>query len=303
MFARAPPLPHSHPAAGTSPTLLGAPFGGSTVYAVHASQVLATPFSTLVNLLGVQPRLECVTINPMGTDLAYGTRVVVTTAGVRKQLMRLNLFTGAVTTFVTGTGYLAVNPSCTCLRLPAPALCPVMVRMVPMTLMRAPNCYPHVAGSRLGPRLCTTSLVVPASTKYPCTAMWVNVSQPHSPVRHYCRGPAALLFDCTGTLYALTANNGRGESYASPRSLVRISLTTGAATPICAFTTTEQVLVRAGSVPHSLCCITPDLHSIANRRDAHLGFMTRMVSERVDVCVRAGRTCVSHGLVGSRLEP
>ena len=101
-----PPLPHSHPAAGTSPTLLGAPFGGSTVYAVHASQVLATPFSTLVNLLGVQPRLECVTINPMGTDLAYGTRVVVTTAGVRKQLMRLNLFTGAVTTFVTGTGYL-----------------------------------------------------------------------------------------------------------------------------------------------------------------------------------------------------
>ena len=101
-------------AAGTLPTLLGAPNGGSTVYAVHASQVFATPFSTLVNSGGVQLRLECVAINPVGTDLAYGTRAVVTPTGVRKQLMRLNLFTGAVATFITGTGYLTVNPSCMC---------------------------------------------------------------------------------------------------------------------------------------------------------------------------------------------
>jgi hypothetical protein len=59
-------------------------------------------------------------------------------------------------------------------------------------------------------------------------------------VRLVC-SPALHLNCASNVLYGLTGGNGATESYRSPRSLVRINKSSGAATVVCSLSSTEQV--------------------------------------------------------------
>ena len=75
-----------------------------------------------------------------------------------------------------------------------------------------------------------------------------------------CPVSSALTFDCANNLLALTGNNLAGETYTNSKSLVRISLTTGAQTVVCPFATTDRVVVRVAG-----CSLAQGLFFIALR--------------------------------------
>ncbi len=58
-------------------------------------------------------------------------------------------------------------------------------------------------------------------------------------------GCAALSFDCTGSLYAVTGANAAGEIFQLANSLVRLDSGTSAATGVCTFTSTDLIAVGA----------------------------------------------------------
>jgi hypothetical protein len=64
--------------------LLGTSTSSSTLLAVHPTQAYATPFTEVAG-----GRVECLAIDPLRSDLAYGTRLVQTTSGPRKALVKV----------------------------------------------------------------------------------------------------------------------------------------------------------------------------------------------------------------------
>jgi hypothetical protein len=111
-------LPHPPPLplhADNGPTLHATHPLGSSVLSLHTQQAFATATAEAwsTGALGPLGRIECVAVNPVGSDVAFATRVVATATGPRRFLVRLNMFTGEVTS-PTATGApaaLTINPT------------------------------------------------------------------------------------------------------------------------------------------------------------------------------------------------
>lgn len=56
---------------------------------------------------------------------------------------------------------------------------------------------------------------------------------------------AALSYNCSGGLFAVTGANGAGETFGYANSLLRVSPATGQASTVCTFASTDRVQVGA----------------------------------------------------------
>ncbi len=52
--------------------------------------------------------------------------------------------------------------------------------------------------------------------------------------------PAALFFDCSGSLFAVVGSNGIGEAFAPSSSLIRVNVNLGTATVVCPFSPEQR---------------------------------------------------------------